>query len=157
MAISVGFSGMFLIVRPGAEGFGVYTYYALISLVCITVRDLVTRRISPEVPSLMVTFANAFSILLYSILAMFWMTWVPLSGQNIWHLAASSFFISWAYFLSVLVMRKGDISYIAPFRYTGLIWALLTDFVFFGYWPPEHADPFWGLYHYWLRPLHHVA
>jgi S-adenosylmethionine uptake transporter len=27
LAISIGFSGMFLIVRPGAEGFGVYTYY----------------------------------------------------------------------------------------------------------------------------------
>ena len=115
LAISVGFSGMFLIVRPGAEGFGVYTYYALIAVACITIRDLVTRRISPEVSSLMVTFTNAFSILLYSILAMFWVTWVPLSGQNIWHLAASSFFISGAYFLSVLFMRKGNISYICNF------------------------------------------
>ena len=94
-----------------------------------------TRHISPEVPSLMVTFVNGFSIVLYSVLGMFWVTWVPLSGQNLWHLAAASFFISWAYFLSVLVMRKGDVAYIAPFRYTGLIWALLTGLIFFGHGP----------------------
>ncbi|MDG1934877.1 MAG: DMT family transporter [Paracoccaceae bacterium] len=135
LAISFGFSGIFLIVRPGTEGFGVHTYYALIAVICVTLRDLVTRRISPGVPSLMVTFANAFSILLYSVLAMFWVHWVPLSGQNILHLAVASFFISWAYLLSVLVMRKGDVSFIAPFRYTGLIWALFTGLIFFGHWP----------------------
>ena len=32
-------------------------------------------------------------------------------------------------------MRVGDIGFIAPFRYTSLIWALVIGFVIFGEWP----------------------
>jgi S-adenosylmethionine uptake transporter len=32
-------------------------------------------------------------------------------------------------------MRVGDISFTAPFRYTGLVWALILGFVVFGDWP----------------------
>jgi S-adenosylmethionine uptake transporter len=32
-------------------------------------------------------------------------------------------------------MRAGDIGFIAPFRYTGLIWALLLGWFLFGDWP----------------------
>nr|WP_318527415.1 hypothetical protein [Roseobacter sp. WL0113] len=33
-------------------------------------------------------------------------------------------------------MRQGDVSFIAPFRYTGLLWALLLGWIAFGEWPP---------------------
>ena len=39
------------------------------------------------------------------------------------------------YFFSIQVMRVGDIGFIAPFRYTGLLWALLLGWVVFGDWP----------------------
>ena len=32
-------------------------------------------------------------------------------------------------------MRVGDVSFVAPFRYTGLIWALVLGFFVFGDWP----------------------
>jgi S-adenosylmethionine uptake transporter len=32
-------------------------------------------------------------------------------------------------------MRVGDISFTAPFRYTGLIWALILGWLVFGDWP----------------------
>ena len=40
-----------------------------------------------------------------------------------------------AYLCSVMVMRVGDVSFVAPFRYTGLVWALVLGFLFFGEWP----------------------
>lgn len=32
-------------------------------------------------------------------------------------------------------MRVGEISFVSPFRYTALIWALLIGFFAFGEWP----------------------
>jgi S-adenosylmethionine uptake transporter len=34
-----------------------------------------------------------------------------------------------------MVMRVGDVSFVAPFRYTGLIWALIIGVLVFGDWP----------------------
>ena len=32
----------------------------------------------------------------------------------------------------IMAMRIGDISFVAPFRYTGLLWAILLGFLVFG-------------------------
>ncbi|WP_428548132.1 hypothetical protein [Profundibacter sp.] len=50
-------------------------------------------------------------------------------------LAGATFFIIGGYLCSVMTMRLGEISFIAPFRYTSLLWALLLGFVVFGDWP----------------------
>ena len=135
LAIVVGFGGMFLIVRPGVEGFNHYSIYALVAVGFVTLRDLTTRKINRQVPSLMVTFFNAVAICLYSTIAMIWVDWVPVGLSNAVYLLAAAVLISAAYLLSVLVMRRGDISFIAPFRYTGLIWALILGLIFFDHWP----------------------
>lgn len=44
-------------------------------------------------------------------------------------------FIIAGYLLSVMVMRVGEIGFVAPFRYAGLLWALLIGLVFFNEWP----------------------
>ena len=132
-AIIFGLVGMGLIVRPGAEGFGIYSYYGVGAVFCVALRDLITRRLSNDVPSLLVTFFNAVGILLYSTIALVWIDWVPVSLEDVKLLFLAAGFVSFAYWLSVLAMRKGDISFVSPFRYTGLLWALLV-----GYWVFEH-------------------
>ncbi|WP_299632421.1 DMT family transporter [uncultured Roseobacter sp.] len=134
-AILIGFCGMLLIVRPGPEGFTQWSLYALIAVLCVTARDLSTRRISPEVPSLLVTFSASLTVLIAAGLASLSIEWAPITPSLGGLIAASSLFIVGGYFFSVQVMRAGDVSFIAPFRYTGLIWALLLGWVVFGEWP----------------------
>ncbi len=134
-AILIGFCGMLLIVRPGPEGFTQWSLYALIAVLCVTARDLSTRRISPEVPSLLVTFSASLTVLIAAGLASLSIQWAPITPSLGGLIAASSLFIVGGYFFSVQVMRAGDVSFIAPFRYTGLIWALLLGWVVFGEWP----------------------
>ena len=69
VAILVGFCGMLLIIRPDSGGFNVYTIYALLAVVCVTFRDLSTRRMSPKVPSLMITFASAAGLTVIAAIA----------------------------------------------------------------------------------------
>ena len=134
-AILIGFAGMLLIVRPGPDGFNIYAGYALLAVASVTVRDLVTRRLSKDVPSMMVTLAAAVIVTVFAGILSLGQDWVPVSNKNAGLIVGSSFFILGAYLCSVLAMRVGDISFTAPFRYTGLIWALILGWVIFGDWP----------------------
>lgn len=135
VAILIGFCGMLLIVRPGTEGFSIWSVYALAAVLCVTVRDLATRRMSSAVPSLFVTLAASFAVLVAAGLASTTVEWAPVTPRLSGLVIASSFFIMGGYYFSVQVMRAGDVSFIAPFRYTGLIWALVLGWFVFGDWP----------------------
>ncbi|XDB00199.1 DMT family transporter [Sulfitobacter sp. LCG007] len=135
LAILIGFIGMLLILRPGPEGFSVWSIYALLAVACVTVRDLSVRRMSPAVSSIAVTLAASLTVTICAGLAAGTEPWVPVDGANALLIAGSAVFIVGGYYTSVQVMRHGDISYIAPFRYTSLLWALLLGWLVFGDWP----------------------
>lgn len=52
-------------------------------------------------------------------------------------IAIASLFILAGYLASVMTMRQGEIAFIAPFRYTGILWALLLGWLVFGDWPDK--------------------
>ncbi|AHD08082.1 DMT family transporter [Phaeobacter gallaeciensis] len=134
-AIGAGFLGMLLIVRPGTDGFDTGTGYALAAVLCITARDLFTRRMSAAVPSLTVTLMAAVSVLVFGLGLGLQETWQSLTLPTtlILLLAAGCIFIG--YLFSVMVMRVGDVAAVSPFRYTGLLWALLLGWLMFDSWP----------------------
>ncbi|NRB19404.1 MAG: DMT family transporter [Rhodobacteraceae bacterium] len=134
-AILVGFCGIVLIVRPDVDGFGEGTLYALAAVLAITARDLLTRRMSSEVPSMVVTLMASLSVLLFAVLASTQVTWVPVSGSSLAAITGAALFIFVGYLCSVMTMRVGDVAFISPFRYTGLLWALLLGWLVFGEWP----------------------
>lgn len=135
LAIGVGFCGMLLIVRPGPDGFSSHAAFALVAVAFVTLRDLATRRMSPEVPSMLVTLVSAVSVLVFSTLASLSVEWAALNTRLVVLLLGSSLFIIAGYVLSVMVMRVGEVTFVAPFRYTGLLWALILGWLIFGDWP----------------------
>ncbi|NNK15560.1 MAG: DMT family transporter [Sulfitobacter sp.] len=135
LAIAVGFCGVLLIVKPGAEGFNVWSLYGVIAMLLVTVRDLVTRKLSPTVPSMTVTLVTAGAVAVAMGLASLGVTWVAIDLVTAALIVGSAVFIMGGYFFSIQVMRSGDVSFTAPFRYTGLIWALLAGWFVFGEWP----------------------
>jgi S-adenosylmethionine uptake transporter len=134
-AIGVGFGGVLLIVRPGPEGFNIYALSALAAVACVTLRDLVTRRLTPSMPSLLVAAAVSGMVTVFAGLASVTETWAPLRGDVALRVAGAAGFVILGYVFSVGAMRVGEIGTVAPFRYTGLIWALVLGLVVFGEWP----------------------
>ncbi|MEM1352915.1 MAG: DMT family transporter [Pseudomonadota bacterium] len=135
LAIGLGFGGMLLIVRPGTEGFTIWSLYGIAAVGCVTLRDLATRKVSEQVPSVLVTLMSSVIMLLSFGSASLAVEWAPLTPRLAGLIFASSLFIVGAYFFSVQVMRQGSIASIAPFRYSGLIWALVLGWLVFGEWP----------------------
>lgn len=134
-AIIVGFLGVLLIVRPGTSGFDFYSVYALITVVFVTIRDLSTRRLSKEVPSVMVAVTSAAGVTLFAGIGVAGDEWVPLTFDAAWRLGGAMVFVIGGYLASVMVMRIGEIGFVAPFRYTSLLWAIVLGIVFFNEWP----------------------
>ncbi|MEP2718659.1 DMT family transporter [Pseudophaeobacter sp.] len=135
LAILAGFCGMLLIVRPGPDGFDAASIYALGAVACVTLRDLSTRRMSPNVPSMTVTLLASFSVLAFGVVYSFFQDWEPASPVQLGLLAGAACIILLGYLGSVMAMRVGDVAVVSPFRYTGLLWALILGWAVFGDWP----------------------
>ncbi|MDX1744281.1 MAG: DMT family transporter, partial [Ruegeria sp.] len=120
---------------PGPDGFSIYAIYALIAVASVTARDLITRRMSVHVPSLVITLATTVTITLAATVASFGTGWQPVPAGAGIMIACAAVFVLAGYLFSVMVMRAGDVGFVAPFRYSSLIWALALGWLVFGDWP----------------------
>jgi drug/metabolite transporter (DMT)-like permease len=58
--------------------------------------------------------------------------WTPMTGRSTALLALAAVLVIVGYQFIIMAMRSGDISFIAPYRYTALLWSILLGFVIFG-------------------------
>lgn len=137
LAIIIGFIGVLLIVRPGSDGFNIYSIYALSAVACVTLRDLVVRRMSRKVPSVFVALVAAFFVAASGGIGTLMQPWVPVQMHEGLLLLGAMGFVIFGYVFSVAAMRTGELGFVAPFRYTSLIAALILGWVVFGDWPSE--------------------
>ncbi|MEM7547147.1 MAG: DMT family transporter [Pseudomonadota bacterium] len=139
-AVGVGFLGVLLIVRPGTEGFNEATLWAVAAVAFICARDLATHRLSRETPSLFITLMTAAAITTLGGLVTATQSWTPMSFSGLGLLALAACFLFVGYLFSVMTMRVGEITFVSPFRYSILIWALIIGWVVFDEVP---ALPTW--------------
>jgi S-adenosylmethionine uptake transporter len=134
LAIFVGFCGVLLIVRPGVD-FDIYSVYALAAVASVTVRDLAARRLSVSVSSWFVALAASLAMTAFGFVGAIFEGWLPVTTGQWGLLSAASLCLIAGYTLSVSSMRVGALAFVTPFRYTGILSALVLGFVFFGDWP----------------------
>lgn len=132
LAILAGFVGVLIIVRPGFEGFTVFSLLALATVLFAAIRDIATRRIPDHVPSLLVSTATTIAITVIGAALIFPLGgWTPMTGADTGLLAGAAVLLLFGYHFIITAVRVGDISFVAPFRYTALLWAMLAGFVVF--------------------------
>ena len=137
LAIAVGLVGVMIIIRPGMAGFSIWSIWALAAVGCITLREMVTRRLSADVPSLPVALVTAIAIGLLGAVMMPVVSWQPVSAMSWGLLTATSVAIIGGYLFSVMTIRSGDIGFVAPFRYTAMAWAIGLGLLMFGELPDQ--------------------
>ncbi|WP_295813626.1 DMT family transporter [uncultured Nitratireductor sp.] len=135
-AILVGFLGIVIIIRPGFEAFNAYSLYGIAAVACATMRDLTTRRIPKDIPSPLISTATAAAVTVAgAVLIVPYGGWSPINGTDFTILVGATLCIVCGYHFIVLSLRSGDLSFIAPFRYTALLWAIAIGIALFGDWP----------------------
>lgn len=131
MAVIVGFGGVLVIVRPGAEGFNAYSFLAIAAVGFIVLRDLVTFRLSSKVPSAFVALLAAATIMTAGGVLAPSAEWRPVGMGQIVLMAGAASFLIFGYLFAIMAMRVGQISFVSPFRYTSLIWAIALGIIVF--------------------------
>jgi drug/metabolite transporter (DMT)-like permease len=132
LAAGVGFLGVLLIIRPGTETFTPWALLALLAVGFVALRDLATRRIDPALPSLLVTLITAASVSVLGYLVYPLQTWQMPTPFAWGMLAIAAICMAVAYYAMVLAMRSGDIAVVSPFRYSVVLWALLSGYIVWG-------------------------
>ncbi|GAB3761529.1 DMT family transporter [Ramlibacter monticola] len=132
LAIATGFTGVLLVVQPTGAAFNAYALLCLAGTLLHASRDLVTRTIDRGIPSILITFSTALSVTLLAGLWGLFQPWQAVSWRQFGLLAAASVFLSGGYFLLTVSMRAGEMSLIAPFRYAGLLFAVLLGYAVWG-------------------------
>lgn len=127
-----GFAGVLLIVQPGAAGLDAYALFALAALLFTTTRDLTTRLIDKSVSSLFVAGASSGLITLVGCAFYGLERWVVPSPRALVLLALASVCLLFAYTLIIYAMRTGQLSVVAPFRYTLIPLSLLLGYLIWG-------------------------
>ncbi len=134
-AIFVGFVGVVLIIQPGGADFSIYSFYALGAVACVTLRDIAVRRMSRAVPSVFVAFIAAVGVTGLGAVGSLFIEWQPFTTTSGLQLGGAMAFLIFGYIASVSAMRFGEIGFVAPFRYTSLLVALVLGVVIFDEWP----------------------
>lgn len=134
-AILVGFVGVLIIIRPGPDGFDLWSLMGLGSVGCVVVRDLATRRLSRDLPSVNVAVWAALAVTVMGGLVTTFEGWQPVTAGQGSLVAVAALTLLIGYMFAVMVMRVGDIGFVAPFRYTALLWAIVLGWLAFGAMP----------------------
>ena len=126
VAISLGFCGVMIIIRPGLEGFDPKSLWAVMAVIGLSGRDLATRRLPVGITNAQLAAWGFLVVgLLGALMASVQGAWIMPTNQTMVWLVGASFCAIFGYWGITAAMRLGEISAIAPFRYVRLVFALI--------------------------------
>ncbi len=131
-AIAVGFSGTLFVVKPTPEAFNLW---ALVGFGCAFIsasRDITTRRLPAGIPTVVVSFMSAVSVTFAGYALGFTEIWQTMPGKPLLVLGVAAVFMATGNFFAVAAFRGVDLSIVAPFRYSALLWAGIAGYILFG-------------------------
>jgi S-adenosylmethionine uptake transporter len=130
--VLTGFVGVLFVVRPGSEGSSPWFLAAFAVVVVVTIRELVTKKISTEVPSLVIALGTGLVITAMGGVVSIFEGWESIETKHLIYLVTAAGFLSVGYTASVNAVRVGDMSFTAPFRYSILLFAITLQIIVFG-------------------------
>ena len=133
-AILIGFFGVLMIVRPGLDGFTPLSLFAVVGVLGLALRDLATRKTTKSLSTMQLSFLGFLAIIPAGVALISFGpdTLTPMTPRSIGIMALALAIGVVAYYGIVAAMRVGEISFVTPFRYTRLIFALILGVSIFG-------------------------
>lgn len=134
IAVALGFGGMLLVVRPGGELFGWEAAVPIASALTYALYQALTRRLRGVADARDATVQAAIAGVVLLGLPMVWL-WRPLA----WEVAALVALFTALQTAGLLTLaaavRRAEVSALAPWHYSRLVFALAMDAVLFARWP----------------------
>ena len=135
VALSVGFVGVLIVIRPGTELFHWASLFAVASALGYAIYQVLTRRIAgidpPETSAIYSSVVGAFGMFL--VLPFVWRT--PESLRNILYFCSLGVIGALGHYLVAQALTNAPANIIAPFQYMQLIGSVAVGYFFFGDFP----------------------
>jgi drug/metabolite transporter (DMT)-like permease len=130
-AVTVGFAGVLIMLRPDPDVFRIAALLPLGAAVSGALRDLVTRKISTGESSTAILCFSTASVLFFGLLSLPFAS-APLDYGDLPVLALAGCLQGAAHFVLIEAFRYGEAAVIAPFKYAALPCATVYGFAMFG-------------------------
>ncbi len=136
LLVAAGLVGALIVVRPGPDGFNMWALLALAAMLASAMRDISTRYIPANAPSLTVVLSNMLLVQLGGLILLVVQPWqMPQGGQ--WGLLAlAAVLLVGGVLALVMAVRIAPLKDTAPWRYAIIVWGVLAGWLVFG----EHPD-----------------
>lgn len=136
-AILVGFAGVLLIVKPGSAGFEPLVLLAVVGMLALAARDLVTRSLNSPISGIHLSISAFIGLVPTGLLLCWiwgqWPVWMTAGELAVLVLCILVGMI--AYLAIIAATRAGDAAFISSFRYSRMVFALGMGAAFFGEFP----------------------
>ncbi len=134
-AAVVGLVGVMLIIQPGGDGFTPYAFFVFGAVVGVAMRDIATREMDRSIPSFFIALVTGAAVAILGLALAPFETWSVPSGVDMLRLSIAGVFLLGAYLLMIMSVRMGELSVVAPFRFTKVIWAIIVGYMIWGHIP----------------------
>ncbi len=134
-ATAIGLLGVLLIIRPGTGAFHWASLLLLGAVLCSTGRDLITRKMAPGVPPLLITAFSAPATTAASFLLLPFETWRAPTASELALLSIPAMCMLAGQLCVIISIRAGEVSAVVPFRYSSIIFALALSLTIWGEFP----------------------
>ena len=134
--IGLGFIGALMVAQPTMQGISVYALLAPGNAALSAARDLAGRRVSAEVPGMIVAISAVVVVLIGAGAAhLASERWVMPEARHLLLLAGAGLFLIFGHFFIFMAYRVGPTSAVAPFYYCFTVWAVISGLLVFGQFP----------------------
>ena len=142
LAAAIGFAGVLLVVQPAGAGAwpGWGAAFALLCAVSLAARDLLTRAMPADMPSVLIALATTAAVCLAGLaMGIIENAWQPLARRETALLCAAAICAALGNYALIAACRGVDLSAVTPFRYSIVLWAILLGYVIWGERPTTGA------------------
>jgi drug/metabolite transporter (DMT)-like permease len=124
-AVAAGLIGTLMVIKPGSGAFNIWALLAIGSVLCGTLRDIATRRIDGGISPLVILLLSQAAVALAGLVLSLFQTWAWPTPRALMLVVLAAVMTLVGHFAMIVSLRIGDIATVAPFRYAGIVWAIL--------------------------------
>jgi drug/metabolite transporter (DMT)-like permease len=127
-AVAIGFAGALLVIKPGSSAFNAWALLAVVSVLSATWRDVSTRRLDVALSPLLIMLLSQLAVAAAGLGCWAFETWQVPSPAELLALVLASLFSLVGHLCVIHSLRSGEVAAVAPFRYAGIVWAILIGY-----------------------------
>ena len=132
LLVALGITGALLVAQPAGAAASPFAIFGFFCAVGAAGRDILSRKVPPNTPALVVTFSTLLIVMLSAVVcSVLFETRVVPTWRHAGLMAIAGFLLMCGHSFVFIAYRLAPARVVAPFNYTFLLWAGLSGFLLF--------------------------